>query len=205
MKFKLACGVVCLGFSLPALAAPGNNFIDAYYVPSAQFEIRNAGPFNAEEEGDGFGVKGAIEFAPDVFLTGEFQDNQYDDNGSDAELETYRLGLGFGHGAGTGGGLYGRIEYINADDPNDDATDESGGVGTLGFALPLSPELRLHAEAGYQKFDDFDGPEFLVGITLQLAPSVGLFADYRNTQLELQDTNIEIQYDEARVGARFFF
>lgn len=205
MKFKLALSAVSLGLSLPAVAAPGNNFIDGYYVPWAQVEITNAGPFDANEEGDGFGVKGALEFAPDVFITGEFQNNQYDDNGGEAELETYRLGLGFGHGAGTGGGLYCRLEYINADDPNDDSADESGGVGTLGFALPLSEELRLHAEAGYQKFDDADGPEFLVGITLQLAPNVGLFADYRNTQLELEDTNIEIQYDEARIGARFYF
>lgn len=205
MKPKLMIATLACGFSGAAFASSGNSFLDGYYVPSAQVKVENAGPDNVDESGDGFGLKGAFELAPDVFFTGEYENNKYDDDGSNIELRTFRLGLGLGAGTGTGGGLYGRVEYISADDPNDNVNADTGGVGTIGYALPLTPDFRIYGEAAYQKFDNLDGPEFLVGVSLQLAPNLGFFADYRNTQLDVKDSNVQLRYDEARIGARFYF
>lgn len=204
MKFKLALSVAALGLSAPLLAAPGGSFIDGYYVPSATIQQEN-GLFDFEEEGDGAGVKGAIEVVPQVFITGEYQSNQYDDAGSNIELDTYRLGVGLGEGLGNGQGIYGRFELINADDNGDDSDEESGVVGTLGLGAILSPQVKIYGEAGYQKFDDLDGPELLGGIAIRLLPNLGVFADYRYSQLNLEDTDIDITYDEFRIGARFYF
>lgn len=205
MKSKLVLGIAALGLSTPLLAAPGSSYIDGYYVPSASVEVENAGLLDFEEEGDGAGVKGAIELVPQVFITGEYQSNQYDDDGSDLELDTYRIGLGLGEGLGNGQGVYGRFEFINADDGGDDSEEESGVVGTIGLGAILSPQVKIYGEAGYQKFDDLDGPELLAGIALRLLPNLGVFADYRYTQLDLEDTDVEFTYDEFRVGARFYF
>lgn len=205
MKFKLALGVVAFALSTPLLAAPGNSFIDGYYVPSATVEIDDGGLIGLEEEGDGAGVKAAIELVPQVFITGEFQSNTYDDNGGDVELDTYRIGLGVGEGVGNGDGLYGRIELINADDGTDSQEDDSGFAGTLGLGLIISPQIKIYGEAGYLVFDDLGGPELLGGIAFRLLPNLGVFADYRLTQLEVDDTNVEITYDEFRIGARFYF
>ena len=197
---RLWMGAVLLGVSAGASAAPGLNFVDGYFVPSAEVEFDNAGPLiDGTEDGDGFGARAALQFAPSLFVTGEYTANEYD---NEAELDTVRVGLGLGEGAGTGDGLYARIEYLNADDG---VEDESGGVGTLGYALLLAPRVRLYGEVGYQKFDELDGPEFLAGLAVQLAPNFGVFADYRSTQLELEDTDIEISYDELRTGVRFYF
>lgn len=207
MKFERALGVfVALGFSsFPLLAAPGGSFIDGYYVPSASVEVENAGPLDFQEDGDGAGVKAAIEIAPQIFLTGEYQSNQYDDDGSDIELDTYRFGVGLGEGQGNGDGIYGRLELINADDGGDTEQDDSGFVGTLGLGLILSPQIKIYGEAGYQVFDQAAGPELLGGVAIRVLPNLGLFADYRLTQLEDEDTDVELRYDEFRVGARFYF
>lgn len=201
MKGKLLMVVAACGFSATTWAAPGSSFFDAYYVPSAELEIENAGfLLDGTEDGDGFGFKGAFELAPSMFLTGEYQSNEYED--VDLELDAYRIGLGLGQGAGNGGGLYGRLEFINADDGEE---DESGGVATLGFALAASEQFKLYGEVGYQKFDDLDGPEYTVGVALMLTPNLGLFADYRNTLLEVEDTDVEISYEDVRAGLRLTF
>jgi opacity protein-like surface antigen len=172
-----------------------------YYIPSAEIEVESF-LGNGTDDGDGFGIKGEFAVAPNVYLTGEYQGTEYDD--SNLELDQLRLGAAFGEGAGTGGGLYGRIQYLNISFGDDDNDDESGVGGHIGFALAPSPEFKLYGEAGYLKFDDVDGPEFLVGAAFQVAPNIGIFADYRTASLE-DDNDNELTLDDFRVGARFYF
>lgn len=205
MNTRLISAAASLLFALPAVAAPGNNFLDGYYV-SGSLETEEPSPIDDEVDGDGAGVKGAIELLPDLFLTGEYQALEYDENfGLESELNQFRIGAGFGQGVGNGAGLYGRVEYVSLDDDDDEDEDEQNGIGgQIGFALPLSEWLRLHAEVGYVSLDDLDGPEFIFGASLRLARNLGLFADYRSTQLEFESGE-EITLEDVRVGARFYF
>lgn len=205
MNTLLLPAAAALLFALPAAAAPGNNFLDGYYV-SGSIETEEPEPFDDEVDGDGGGVRGAIELVPDLFLTGEYQSLEYDERfGLESELNQFRIGAGFGQGVGNGGGLYGRVEYVSIDDDDDEDDDQQNGVGgQIGFALPLSEVLRLYAEVGYLSLDDLDGPEFIFGAHLRLARNLGLFADYRSTQLEF-DGGEEITLEDVRVGARFYF
>lgn len=205
MKLRSICTAAALVFALPATAAPGHNFLDGYYV-SGTLETPAVAPFDDEVDGDGGGVKGAIELLPDLFLTGEYQSLEYDESiGSNTKLNQFRVGAGFGPGVGNGGGLYGRVEYVSIDDDDDEDDDEQSGIGgQIGFALPLSELLRLHAEVGYLSLDDLEGPEFIGGVTLRFSRNVGLFVDYRLSELEF-DNGDEVNLEDIRVGARFFF
>lgn len=181
--------------ALPAMSATTNH-VDGYIVPHSEIDI---GPF--DDEGDGFGVKGAFQVAPRIFLTGEYQGVEYDD--ANGDLDQLRLGADFGPGAGASGqGLYGRGQYVSLDF---DGGDDQDGVGAhVGYGMSLTPALRVHGEAGYLLLDDLDGPEFLVGAEYRVAQNLGVFADYRMTRFDV-DGGGDLDLDELRVGARFHF
>ncbi|HKY90054.1 MAG TPA: hypothetical protein VJM11_03405 [Nevskiaceae bacterium] len=177
--------------------------LDLYYVPSANIEF-----FDGDDDGDGFGGKAAFRISRGVFLTGEYQQNTYDEQ--DRDLDQFRLGMAFGPGAGNGEGLYGRVQYVNYDlerpegSLGPDPKEQDGIAGHVGFTLPLSPQFRLFGEVGYLSTDDFDGPEFVGGAILQVAPNLGIYGDYRATRLE-DDSEDPVDLDDVRVGVRFTF
>lgn len=174
---------------------PGSSNLDIYYVPSADIDFGDA-----DDSGDGFGGKAAIALSHDVFLTGEYQRNTYDDEHRD--LDQFRVGVAFGPGAGNGEGLYGRVQYLNYD--LEAASKQDGIVGDIGFALPLSSQFKLFGEVGYASTDDFDGPEFVGGAVFQVTPTIGIYGDYRATHLE-DDNHNKVDLDDARVGVRLTF
>lgn len=187
--------IAAFAFAAPTMAAQGNNYVDGYFVLS---EL-DAGP--ADDDGEGFGVKGAFQITPKVFLTGEFQSVDYDDFNID--VDQIRLGAGIGPGMGSSGeGIYGRGEYIQFDDDSD---DQDGVVGTVGYALPVNSAFRLHGELGYVYVDDADGPELLVGGTYRLTQNLGIFADYRMSYLDPDRGGGDLDVADFRAGARFTF
>lgn len=195
MHRRLIAAVAALGLSAPALAAPGNNYVDGYLVLS---EI-DVGPF--DEDGSGFGLKGEFQIHEKLFLNGEYQTVDYDE-----DVDQLRLGASFGPGAGSRAeGLYGRVEYVNFDFGSGSGSEQDGIGGHVGYGLPLSKELRLHGEAGYLVLDDLDGPELLVGATYQIAPNIALFGDYRASFLEVDNGGGDVDVNDLRLGARFLF
>lgn len=196
MKRNLIAALAACTFAVPALAQTGNNYIDGFFVLNSEIDL---GP--ADDDGNGFGVKGAFQVHDSVFLTGEYQGVEYDD--SEADLDQIRLGAAFGPGAGSrGAGLYGQGEYINLD--LDGASDQDGLGGHVGYGLPVNDRIRLHGQAGYVLLDDVDGPEFLVGGTYKFTPNIGAFADYRMSFLDV-DGGGDLDLSDLRIGARFYF
>lgn len=194
MKRELIAAVAACGLAAPAIAAPGNNFVDGYGL----YSDVDFGP--ADDDGLGVGVKGAFQIADRVFLTGEFQTLEYDD--SNVDLDQFRFGAGFGPGMGSNGeGLYGRVEYASLEFDND---EQDGIAGTVGYALPVSPQLRLHGEIGYLYLDDVDGPELLIGATYRIAQNLSLFGDYRASFLDV-DGGGDVDLSDLRFGVRFNF
>lgn len=196
MKSRLVAATLAAAFTLPALAAPTNNFADGYFIPASEIDV---GAF--DDDGDGFGVKGGFQVSNRILLSGEYQSVDYDD--SNAEIDQLRLGADFGPGAGANGkGLYGRAQYVSID--GDGGGDQDGIGGHAGFGLPLTEQLRLHAEGGYLLLDDLDGPEFLVGASYRFTQNLGAFADYRMSLLDV-DGGGDFEVSDLRIGARFYF
>jgi opacity protein-like surface antigen len=195
MKRQLIAAAAACAFAAPAMAAQGDNFIDGFYVPWYEADF-GAG----DDDGDGFGLKGAVKVGEPIYLTGEYQSVELDD--TDLDVDELRLGVGLGDGAGArGAGLYGRLQYMDLDL---DVDDDDGVVGHVGYALPVSPQLRLHGEAGYVLLSDVDGPELLAGATYQFAPNLAGFADFRASYLDV-DNGGDLDLSQFRVGARFTF
>lgn len=195
MKRQLLAAAVACAFTAPAIAASGDHYIDGFFVPWQEADFDSF-----EDDGDGFGVKGAFRVADPIYLTGEFQSTELDD--SNADVDELRLGAAFGDGAGArAGGLYGRLQYVELDF---ESGDDDGFGGHIGYALPVSPQFRLYGEAGYLLLDDLDGPELLGGVTYQFAPNLAAFADFRTSMLDI-DGGGDLDLSQFRVGARFSF
>ncbi|MGQ0529230.1 MAG: outer membrane beta-barrel protein [Panacagrimonas sp.] len=197
MKRNLIAAVAACSFAVPAIAQTGNNYIDGFFVLNSEIDFEPGG----DDDGNGFGLKGAFQVHKSIFLTGEYQGVEYDD--SNADLDQIRLGAAFGPGAGAASeGIYGRAQYIDLD--LDGADDQDGFGGHVGYALPVNKQFHLHGEAGYVLLDDLDGPELLVGATYKFTPNIGAFADYRMSFLDVDGAG-DLDLNDLRVGARFYF
>lgn len=206
--------------SQPARAVETPSHLDLYYVAKADYEIEDF----KFDDGSGYGAKGRFMILDDLFIAGEYQNNEYDpfdsDNGLfgggtrvDVEIESYRGGLGLYFADSP---FYVLGEYIgyetqfstkgsenNEESIGEDA-DGSGYGAHAGIDGQFGGGLGLHAQAGYVDIGDAgDGFEFLVGAGFSFTPGLGVFADYRRTELE--DGNVDSTLEDIRVGLRLSF
>lgn len=191
---KCALAVAVSAALIPgvAMSAKGSGAIDVYYVPSADIEVDIDGIGEFEDDGDGFGVKGRFDVAPQFFIAGEYQAVEYDD--SNGELDQIRGGLGYRFNRRSPFYLLGEI--INIDDGEDDET----GFGVhLGVDAAVAPALNLYGQVGYVDVEG-DGIEFLGGLAYMFTQQIGGFVDYRQTNLD--DNDVEITLDDLRLGIR---
>jgi opacity protein-like surface antigen len=194
--------------SLPTSAFAEAAHIDGYYIPSSTFKTDN-GFDDGHTDGDGFGVKAWLPFGytQNFFLEGEYQSTHLDsyNDFSSFDLDQLRLGAGWQVPLATGSGaLYG--EYVSLDQDHDKAT----GFGAHGrLAFPIARNVQIYGEAGYLWLQadnnvNLDGPEFLIGGSVDLSRNVGAFIDYRYTELE-DDDNVKYKFGDVRVGIRILF
>lgn len=193
MYTRIAASAVLLLSSNAALAA--GPFLDLYYVPSAEIEVTFPGFGSGNDDGDGFGFKGMVP-ADTIAVTAEYQTVSYDDSG----LDNDQLRLGIGLIGPTTSGVF--IEYI--DSSLDDASADGFGLhGRL--AGPM-----FYGQVGYVALeDDFEtisGIEFVIGAAFGgERGGVGGFVDLRKSMLEGEDSDVEYEFTDLRVGIRFRF
>ena len=61
----------------------------------------------------------------------------------------------------------------------------------------------LNGRIGYVDLGDADGMEYVVGAAFKLTNAFGIVADYRVTNFE--EDNADLDVDDLRVGVRFTF
>ncbi|HSW13512.1 MAG TPA: hypothetical protein VLI06_11780 [Solimonas sp.] len=165
--------------------------LDLYFVNS-KIEAPPAGDF----DGDGFGGKFRGSVGDDFFFSGEYQSLSDGDNG---DYNEWRVGLGLPFGRYSSMTPYGLLEYINTE--FDAAGLEDDGIGAhLGLLFHPMQELSLYGQAGYIGLREADGYEWLVGAALQLRSWGGLFAEYRNAELEVDDGGGDLETKGVRAG-----
>ncbi len=203
---KLAALVPALLLAAPLCAqAHSENNLDVYYMSSGiELEVPQGG--TRDGSGDGFGVKGQFSFAPGLYFTGEYQSTNIDEfNGfeEDADLDQMRLGLG--GSAQIGRDLWGRlqVEYVDLEFRDEEFDDGFGMHAGLVFDVDF---FSFYGDIGYLMLGDADGPEFLIGAAVELLPSLGVFADYRLTSLEIDNGfDDKFEFDDFRIGMRLSF
>jgi hypothetical protein len=202
---------LCLALASPVALAEADQFahntIDLLYS-HLKFTVDGVGD---DLTGPGYGVR-IVAGKSRPFFTAEYQHSEPDGTvgGVDveAEVDQWRAGLGYRFVDQPGIAAWGRVEYLSFDGEISagglTAADDEDGYGIhLGVAAG-SGKFYGYVEAGYLKTDETDGWEARAGAAYQLEP-VGLFLEYRRTEVETDNLKIEETYSDIRGGARFVF
>ncbi len=208
----IAAGLLFAGqAAAQAQAVAPSNHIDVFYVLDSKFELDDSVDSLEFSSDGGFGIKGEFNFSDQAFLTAEYQTVDYDKAklvglGSapvDVTFDDLRVGLGFHFSAGSP--IYAKIEMVKLEIEIEGEKGDDNGFGAhLGVRDRLDNGLAYYAQVGYLDVGDVgDGFEFLVGGAFNFTPNVGLFVDYRHTQLE--EGEFEVTLGEARLGLRLSF
>lgn len=146
-------------------------------------------------------------------LTAELQANKLDGTvegfAVDSDTRLLRAGMGFKLIALPTQGAWIRAEYINFDadlevEGFDAGSDTQDGYGVHAGGLFGIGVFNAYGEIGFVDVDDLDGMEYRVGVAVQ--PSiVGGFVEYRKTALELNDFDIDEDFEDIRIGLRVAF
>ena len=188
-----------LAFAANTAHASDFDYLDLYLVANSELDFGGG----ADDDGDGFGIKGKAHVANTVTLHGEFQSTSLDD--SDIDIDQLRFGIG-AHAADTGSGarFFGELEFvdleIDAPGPGGGTAEQDGFGFHGGLLFTGDSALSGFAKIGYLSLDDVDGFEFNM-------PSIPIFAsrlDYRSSTLE-DDAGDEADLTDLRLGLRFLF
>lgn len=200
-RIMTVCAVLVM---LPSVAqaqgASPTGFVDVYYVPSAKLDVTVPNVGSGDDDGDGFGVRGMGRVSDEVAFTGEYQSNGYDDSGLDVD----QLRLGVGLIGKTTSGVF--IEYVDFDFDG----ERADGFGLQArLAGQSSAAVGLHGQLGYVSIEDntenLSGLEFSIGVTFRLNERAALLADFRRTELEGEDSKVELEFTDVRLGVRLGF
>lgn len=195
------CAVLAMLPSVALAQGPSPaGFVDVYYVPSAKLDVTVPNFGSGDDDGDGFGVRGMGLVSGEVAFTGEYQSTGYDDSGLDVD----QLRFGVGLIGKTTSGVF--IEYVDFDFDG----ERADGFGLQArLAGQSSAAVGLHGQLGYVSIEDssenLSGLEFSIGATFRLNERTHLLADFRKTQLEGEDSKIEFEFTDVRLGVRLGF
>jgi opacity protein-like surface antigen len=142
-------------------------------------------------------------------FSGEYIPTELDGGGADLDFENYRAGAGWGFPAGPVGFFQVKAEYASLrtelDSGGVEAKDSQSGYGVhLQFEQDLGSDLGVHASIGYLGLDDVEGTEYVIGF--HWVPDVfGLFAQVRIDDLNVDDSDADLEISTVRAGFRVPF
>lgn len=185
------------------------NTIDIYYS-NLTFAV---GGIDDDISGNGYGAR-LRAGAGRPFLSAEYQHSKPDGDvlGTKvkAEVDNWRVGAGYRFVDEPQYSIWGRAEYINFDGKISApslalaAMDGEDGYGIHLGGATGALNFFFYGEIGYIKTDETDGYEFTVGATWQADP-LGLFVEYRRTEVETDQLKIEEEFSDIRAGLRIRF
>lgn len=172
------------------------------FNPWADSEV-NA--FGAGADGDGRGLGTRLEVGGALFVFGDYNLTDIDTDVGDIDFTETRFGAGFKHSTERGyisvSGENYRLK-LEHDGTSGSAKDDGIGVH-LGGGFNLGSWATLYGKLGIISLDDYDGQEYLGGITGNISDNGRIFVEYRN--LALEDGPVDFDHSDARVGVAFSF
>lgn len=212
MRYAIAAGLLLA--STPTFAAEPplrtGSHVDLYYS-NLDYELSD-GSESISIDGDGGGIRFWLGNRVGLF-TAELQKNKLDGDvegfSVDADIRQIRAGLGYRFLAQADRGAWLRAEYINLDTDLDvedlgSANGETDGFGVHFGGLLGTGLIQGYGEIGFIDLDDEDGMEYRVGLSIQPG-QVGGFAEYRKSDLEVDDFDLDEDLEEFRVGLQIAF
>lgn len=211
---KTAATAALLLLAFPALAAQpekaSGSYVDLYYSNLEYTLSDDADSIGGD--GDGGGIRFWLGNGIGLF-TAEAQSNKLEGNiegtSISADLRQLRAGLGYRLLNEPQRGAWLRAEYINLD--TDLAVEGLGSANgeTDGFGVHFgghfgSGIFHGYGEIGVVDLDDEDGIEYRVGLSVQPS-NIGGFIEYRKANLEVDDFDLDEDFEDLRIGLRLAF
>lgn len=201
--------------AIPVIAAPeqanaAGSHVD-FYFSNLDYEIESAG-IDDSVDGSGYGMDFWLGNGIGLF-TAEMQRNNLDGNvqgiAVDVDSRSLRAGLGYRFVNTPTLGAWLRGEYVQFDTDIDVQSQASADDTQDGYAIHFGGMLgqgmlRGYAELGYVDLSDLDGIEYTVGINIQPG-TVGGFVEFRGSELEADDFQIDETFSDVRLGFRVVF
>lgn len=197
-------------FGQSAVSKKAGSHLDVYYS-NLDLELSSGGE-SASIDGNGGGLDFWLGNGIGLF-TAEFQKNDLDGNEAglaiDADLRVLRVGMGYRFLYEATRSAWLRAEYINVDgdlaiEAVGEADDSTNGYGIHAGGMFGAGIVRGYGEIGFVDLDELDGMEYTVGIAIQPG-MVGGFVEYRNTDLEFDDIELDEELEDVRIGIRVAF
>jgi hypothetical protein len=155
MRSKLLSAVVAASLGLASAANADDvsySYADLAYITT---DIDDA-----DEDLDGFGLRGSIEITDQAFLFGTYTDQSADSGGANVDYTTYSLGGGYAWSLSDSADLYGKLGYISAEVEvsvpgfGGYSVDDDGFMLGMGVRGRVSPQFELEGAANYYDYSD---------------------------------------------------
>lgn len=205
----LAGTLLCWPFLAQAATALNYNYVQGDFILDGEIEIDT--PFgSAEEDYDGWDIKGSVAIVPNVFLEGEYSQLEIDGGGGDIEFLSAGLGANVALPNGAAPlDLFGVLSYESIDADGDDG--DGFGI-TAGIRWLPAQHIEIDAYGGYVDYgnvagSDLDGRRFGIDALFNVTEQIALVAGYRYTELEADGGGAEVDFEfrnEISLGARIY-
>lgn len=159
-----------------------------------------------DDDGEGLALGISALFAPSLFVIGDFEAIDYDD---DIDLQSISAGVGGRMPLQTQGPsqieLYGAVtfEHLEIEVGSEDEDDQGLGVRG-GIRGEVSPNVELFAEIRLAEYDDVDGQFLRFGGLIGVAPNLGVLLAYQTGEYDVDGAG-EADRDDLRAGLRYSF
>ena len=163
----------------------------AGFVTMTGVEVEDT-PFDFDDDGTGFGVRGWGAVSGPIFVHGEYQTTGLDD--TDQDVNQLRIGGGYAMDM-----WLVKAEYIDLGSDLDQA-----GFGVHGGLHTKSNQLGFFGTVGYLTTDDTDGIELNAGVSFDFTPEFAGVVDYR-TYMGSIDPDGDLTVSDLRVGVAYNF
>lgn len=165
--------LAALPFAASAAEGVSYNYVDAGYVATNLKDLPDA---------DGWGLGGSAAIAPNFHLFGNYATQEVD--GTDFDIDTWRLGVGYNHEISKNADLVTRVAYERAES---DVVDLDGYSVEVGVRGSLAPKFEGYAMAGYEDGSDYDGDFYgRLGAQVKFSPNWGLTGDVKFAENDTQ-------------------
>ena len=148
-KYILALLAATLAFA-PLLAraeGPSYSFVEAGYI------VTDIDDF--DEEFDGFGIRGSIEFVENWFLYAGYLDQSAEIFGVDVDATGFDVGFGYAFPLSDVMDLYGKLGYTEVEiEAFDESVDDDGYELSLGLRASVMEQLELEGAVNYVDLSD---------------------------------------------------
>ena len=175
------------------------SYAELNYIVDEDVDVSGVG----DDDGDGWNFNASFAIDNTFFINGGYSDVNLDDFNID--VSNLNIGIGGRNRISDMLDAYGVVSYedFEVDIPGSGDVDEDGFGIAGGLRGLLSEGFELNGQIKYTDIDDFDGWSFKLGGLFAIAPNWAINADY--TAGELEDSGVDLDIDEIRIGLRYIF